>query len=84
MLIFAIDGLNGFSQAIEAVYGTYIQKLAIESLNDSIKRRTNSKGVFPTIDAAFKVFYLATQEVQEKWNRNGLRSWSKIMKKYTK
>jgi len=67
----------------------------IESLNSSIKRRTKSKGSFPTIDAAFKVLYLATQEVQEKWNRNGLRNWSEIypqlciffseiMEKYTK
>ena len=50
----------------------------IESLNSSIKRRTKSKGSFPTVDAAFKVLYLATQEVQEKWNRNGLRNWSEI------
>lgn len=50
----------------------------IESLNSSIKRRTKSKGSFPTIDAAFKVLYLSTQEVQEKWNRNGLRNWSEI------
>jgi transposase-like protein len=50
----------------------------IESLNSSIKRRTKSKGSFPTINAAFKVLYLSTQEVQEKWNRNGLRNWSEI------
>ena len=50
----------------------------IESLNSSIKRRTKSKGSFPTIDAAFKVLYLSTQDVQEKWNRNGLRNWSEI------
>jgi len=50
----------------------------IESLNSSIKRRTKSKGSFSTIDAAFKVLYSSTQEVQEKWNRNGLRNWSEI------
>ena len=64
-------------------YPKPIQKLIyttnpIESLNSSIKRRTKSKGAFPTIDAAFKVLYLSTQEVQEKWNRNGLRNWSEI------
>jgi len=48
----------------------------IESLNSSIKRRTKSKGSFPTIDSAFKMLYLATQEAQEKWNRNGVRNWS--------
>jgi putative transposase len=50
----------------------------IESLNSSIKRRTKSKGSFPTIDSAFKVLYLSTQEMQEKWKRNGLRNWSEI------
>ena len=50
----------------------------IESLNSSIKRRTKSKGSFPTIDSAFKVLYLSTQEVQEKWNRAKIRSWSEI------
>ena len=60
-------------------YPKPIQKLIyttnpIESLNSSIKRRTKSKGAFPTVDAAFKVIYLSTQEVQEKWNRNGLRN----------
>ena len=67
----------------------------IESLNSSIKRRTKSKGSFPTIESAFKMLYLATQEAQEKWNRNGVRNWSEIypqlciffseiMEKYTK
>ena len=64
-------------------YPKPIQKLIyttnpIESLNSSIKRRTKSKRAFPTIDAAFKVLYLSTQEVQEKWNRNGLKNWSEI------
>jgi transposase-like protein len=56
---------------------------------------SKSKGSFPTIDAAFKVLYLSTQEVQEKWNSNGLRNWieiypqlciffSEIMEKYTR
>ena len=67
----------------------------IESLNANIKRKTNSKGSFPTIDSAFKMLYLSTQEAQEKWNRNGVRNWSEIypqlciffseiMEKYTK
>jgi transposase-like protein len=40
----------------------------IESLNSSIKRRTKSKGSFPTIDLAFKMLYLATQRLK----RNGI------------
>jgi transposase-like protein len=81
-------------------YPESIQKLIyttnpIESLNSSIKRRTKAKGSFPTIDSAFKVLYLSTQEVQEKWNRTSVRAWSEIypqlciffsevMEKYTK
>lgn len=67
----------------------------IESLNSNIKRKTKSKGSFPTIDSAFKMLYLATQEVQNKWKVNSIRSWpeiypqlsiffSEIMSKYTK
>jgi len=67
----------------------------IESLNSNIKRKTKSKGSFPTIESAFKMLYLATQEVQNKWNRTCLRNWSEIypqlciffseiMSKYTK
>lgn len=67
----------------------------IESLNSNIKRKTKSKGSFPTIDSAFKLLYLATQEVQEKWKNSRIRNWSEIypqlsiffseiMEKYTK
>ncbi len=67
----------------------------IESLNSNIKRKTKSKGSFPTVDSAFKLLYLATQEVQEKWKSAKIRNWSEIypqlsiffseiMKKYTK
>ena len=67
----------------------------IESLNASIKRKTKSKGSFLTIESAFKMLYLVTQEVQEKWKANSLRNWpeiypqlsiffSEIMSKYTK
>jgi transposase-like protein len=67
----------------------------IESLNATIKRKTKAKGSFPTVESAFKVMYLATQEQQEKWNANSIRNWyeifpqlsiffSEIMSKYTK
>lgn len=68
---------------------------SIESLNANIKRKTKSKGSFPTIESAFKMLYLSTQEVQNKWDRAGIRNWSEIypqlsiffseiMSKYTK
>ena len=47
----------------------------IESLNATIKRKTKSKGSFPTEDSAFKVMYLATQEQQNKWNMSSIRNW---------
>jgi transposase-like protein len=67
----------------------------IESLNATIKRKTKSKGSFPTEESAFKVMYLATQEQQEKWNMSSIRNWfeiypqlsiffSEIVSKYTK
>ncbi|NOQ32071.1 MAG: IS256 family transposase, partial [Helicobacteraceae bacterium] len=67
----------------------------IESLNATIKRKTKAKGSFPTEAFAFKVMYLATQEQQEKWKANSIRSWyeiypqlsiffSEIMSKYTR
>ncbi len=67
----------------------------IESLNSTIKRKTKSKGSFPTQDAAFKLMYLSIQEVQNKWKNSKLRNWSEIypqlriffseiMEKYTK
>lgn len=67
----------------------------IESLNATIKRKTKSKGSFPTVESAFKMLYLATQDQQEKWKANSIRNWyeiypqlsiffSEIVSKYTK
>ena len=50
----------------------------IESLNATIKRKTKSKGSFPTEDSAFKVMYLAIQEQQNKWNTSSIRNWFEI------
>jgi len=50
----------------------------IESLNSNIKRKTKSKGSFPTVDSAFKFLYLATQEVQRKYKGAKIRNWSEI------
>jgi transposase-like protein len=50
----------------------------IESLNATIKRKTKSKGSFPTTESAFKMLYLATQEQQEKWKANSIRNWYEI------
>jgi len=43
-----------------------------------LKRKTKSKGSFPTEASAFKVMYLATQEQQNKWNMSSIRNWFDI------
>ena len=50
----------------------------IESLNAIIKQKTKSKGAFPTQGSALKMVYLATQQIQEKWQKTRVRNWSKI------
>ena len=44
----------------------------------TIKRKTKSKGSFPTEESAFRVIYLATQEQQEKWNMSSIRNCFEI------
>jgi transposase-like protein len=89
------DQLSTFFKYPKPVQTLIYTTNPIESLNSSIKRRIKSKGSFPTIDSAFKMLFLSTQEVQEKWNRSGLKHWSEIypqlciffseiMEKYTK
>lgn len=50
----------------------------IESLNAIIKKKTKSKGSFPTTGSAMKMVFLATQQIQEKWQRSKVRNWSEI------
>ena len=87
--------LSTFFKYPDAVRKLIYTTNPIESLNATIKRKTKSKGSFPTIESAFKMLYLATQEMQEKWKANSLRNWheiypqlsiffSDIMSKYTK
>ena len=85
----------GWNGVVDSVRKLIYTTNPIESLNATIKRKTKSKGSFPTEASAFKVMYLATQEQQHKWNANSIRSWyeifpqlsiffSEIMSKYTK
>ena len=89
------DELSTFFKYPDAVGRLIYTTNPIESLNATIKRKTKSKGSFPTEASAFKVMYLATQEQQNKWNTNCIRNWyeiypqlciffSEIMAKYTK
>ena len=87
--------LSTFYKYPEAIKKLIYTTNPIESLNSTIKRKTKSKGSFPTQDAAFKLMYLSIQEVQNKWKDSKVRNWSEIypqlriffseiMEKYTK
>jgi len=70
--------LSTFFKYPEAIRKLIYTTNPIESLNSTIKKRTKSVGSFPTIDSAFKLLYLTTQEVQNKWNKSKVRNWSEI------
>jgi len=70
--------LSTFFKYPDAVRKLIYTTNPIESLNATIKRKTKSKGSFPTEDSAFKVMYLATQEQQNKWNMSSIRNWFEI------
>lgn len=70
--------LSTFFKYPDAVRKLIYTTNPIESLNATIKRKTKSKGSFPTEDSAFKVMYLATQEQQNKWNASSIRNWFEI------
>lgn len=72
------DELSTFYKYPEPIKKLIYTTNPIESLNSVIKRRIKPKGSFPTIESAFKMLYLSTQEVQNKWNKNSLRNWSEI------
>jgi len=72
------DELSTFFKYPQSVRTLIYTTNPIESLNTTIKRKTKSKGSFPTEDSAFKTLYLAIYEQQEKWNRTSVRNWSEI------
>ncbi|MBE9174157.1 transposase [Synechocystis salina LEGE 06155] len=77
-----IDGLNGFPEAIAAVFPeAKVQRGivllvrnslnytsdAIESLNRSFRKVIKTKGVFPSQDSLIKLLYLALQRTCRQW-----------------
>ncbi len=49
----------------------------IESINRVFRRLTRNKSAFPGESSAFKVLYLAIEQMREKWTRR-LAAWSEI------
>ena len=65
-------------------YSKNIRKLiyttnAIESVNSCLRKVTNGKGSFVSIEALEKVLYLRVKELSKKWNRNAYRNWGMIL-----
>lgn len=50
----------------------------IENFNRQLRKVTKTRTVFPTDDALFKLLYLATMDITEKWTGKD-REWSKIL-----
>jgi len=61
----------------KAIYTTN----AIESLNSLIRTAVNKRKVFPSDQAAFKVVYLATQQVSKKWLLP-IRNWTAALNRF--
>ena len=67
------DELSTFFKYPKALRKLIYTTNPIESLNSIIKK-TNQKGSFPSKDAAFKVIFTSTQEVLKKWKNGRVRN----------
>jgi putative transposase len=55
---------------------------AIESVNMSLRKITKTRGSFPTDDAVFKLFYLALNNIRQKWTMP-IRDWKAALNRFT-
>ncbi|WP_210542885.1 IS256 family transposase [Rhodoferax sp. PAMC 29310] len=55
---------------------------AIESVNMSLRKITKTRGSFPTEDAVFKLFYLALNNISQKWTMP-IRDWKAALNRFT-
>ncbi len=63
-------------------YPTDIRKMIyttnmIESFNSQLRKVTNGKGSFPSKQAAMKILYLRTMDIQKKW-KMPIQNWGVI------
>ena len=64
-------------------YGSDVRKVmyttnAIESINSSF-RKVTKKGAFPNENALFKLLYLRTKELENKWTGGVIRNWHMVL-----
>ncbi|WP_210546141.1 IS256 family transposase [Rhodoferax sp. PAMC 29310] len=55
---------------------------AIESVNMSLRKITKTRGSFPSEDAVFKLFYLALNNISQKWTMP-IRDWKAALNRFT-
>lgn len=55
---------------------------AIESVNMSLRKITKNRGSFPNDESLIKLFYLALQNISEKWSMP-LRDWKPALNRFT-
>ena len=65
-------------------YSENIRKLiyttnAIESVNSCLRKVTNGKGSFVSVEALEKVLYLRIKDLSKKWNRSTRANWGLIL-----
>ncbi len=55
---------------------------AIESVNMSLRKITKNRGSFPSDEALLKLFYLALQNISQKWTMP-IRDWKAALNRFT-
>lgn len=55
---------------------------AIESVNMSLRKITKNRGSFPSDEALLKLFYLALQNISQKWTMP-IRDWKTALNRFT-
>lgn len=55
---------------------------AIESVNMSLRKITKTRGLFPTDEAVFKLFYLALNNISQKWTMP-IQNWKAALNRFT-
>ena len=55
---------------------------AIESVNMSLRKITKTRGSFPTDESVFKLFYLALNNISQKWTMP-IRDWKAALNRFT-
>lgn len=55
---------------------------AIESVNMSLRKITKNRGAFPNDEALLKLFYLALQNISQKWTMP-IRDWKAALNRFT-